>query len=601
MEIQIRRKRGENEDEDGLEEKYSVYLQNWGDNFTRKGLEKHPSGLQFVIYNYPTGGKLWKFRAVKSKNKSSLFAAVDERGQIFAFDIASDHYHIVRSAGASINSFSFVNTRFGRKKDIIISYNSGLNIIVDSTTKEILGNIKKKLVSRSILIRNNPSKDEFVMVNDIGEISVWNTNNLNCIGNLEFNENILDIQYELDGKIVVVVTENSGIYWYQTSSYELIAKFRLSEYERHPNWTSYCTSLVSEGEKAGDKLLAVFLAGDNGLLYQWLANISVDEDGSLNVENRLMSVIELPVKVPRAIQMESLSMTAPGSTGKGVRIVLLSSEGSLMLVQGDEIYWNSFGSWRIIADIPSSLVQGSYNRLASDLMKLFHVEPISLALSPSTSSSMSTSFEIDNHKPLTRYFRLNCLAVENPYIMVVGADGGIRVFDQVHMVGYGEICDTYLRSRRPFYKPGQSLDFTDPMPQKVSEDRKRGKSKSMALHSDSSKEASPKKGSRGKGSTSTSTVTKNDKKSISKGADDRNLSKSAQKSGSESQKNNKERSFSTSTTNEKPAASSSEKFILNMNVPPELAKLNVFELSQLVHKDRQVNIRKLKSFLSTHG
>jgi len=53
------------------------------------------------------------------------------------------------------------------------------------------------------------------------ELFFLGTRTCQCTRSIEVTENIIDIQFEMDGLYIAVVLESTGIYWYSTDSCEL--------------------------------------------------------------------------------------------------------------------------------------------------------------------------------------------------------------------------------------------------------------------------------------------------------------------------------------------------------------------------------------------
>jgi len=151
----------------------SLYLKTSGQLFDKLAVPTK-GGIITSIWNYPARGGLWRLKAAAFNPRTGNFSLADERGQIFACSIENSSYHNVRMASTAISALSYVHgTKTSRANELIVGYENGVVIAVDTRTREIVGNYHAPKRSTVRIIRTHPGKLIVIMAMDDRSICMF--------------------------------------------------------------------------------------------------------------------------------------------------------------------------------------------------------------------------------------------------------------------------------------------------------------------------------------------------------------------------------------------------------------------------------------------
>jgi len=346
------------------------------------------------------------------------WAKPDEKGQIFYLSLPDNKYQTIRLQSRAVSAMSFVHSRLDQ---LVVGFESGNVVLLDLTSKQIIGNICPSNPYAVRIIKCHPGQSKIVMASDDGTLTMWNLTTYQCLKTLDLKEGIVDISFEANGNVIAIALEKSGVFFYRSTDCQLILQCQLPVSERRPKWTAYrsfCNPSVSSSVEANAIDMYVIVAGDNGMLYYWAAS-AVDLKAGPRFA-KLVGVIELPVQMKMAISIELL-----GDYTLSPRFAIYSTEGAVLLVDLEAFSPTSHGSWTIVADIPSTSIHGSSSK--------------NLLLGPVLVSA-------DIKKRKGRGFIFGGKA---DIFIVVCQDGATRIFDSEAALGNGTLCGTFLRTRAP--------------------------------------------------------------------------------------------------------------------------------------------------------
>mgnify|MGYP003385634697 CR=1 FL=1 len=123
------------------------------------------------LKNYIVKNHLWKFVHVVFNIHTSDFIAADERGQLYCFRLAENTYSSLRLASFPISALEYIHTH---ATQVMVAYENGLVIIVDTLSKEITANVRPRGSSPVVLLKCCPTKQLAVMLADNGQLILWN-------------------------------------------------------------------------------------------------------------------------------------------------------------------------------------------------------------------------------------------------------------------------------------------------------------------------------------------------------------------------------------------------------------------------------------------
>ena len=128
------------------------------------------NGQIACLKNYTVKDHLWKFIHVVFNVHTSDFVAADERGQIYSFRFSDNVYMSLRLASFPINCLEYVHSHASQ---VIVAYQNGLVIIVDTLSKEVVANLRPRGSSPVVLVKCCPNKNLAVMLTEKGELYLW--------------------------------------------------------------------------------------------------------------------------------------------------------------------------------------------------------------------------------------------------------------------------------------------------------------------------------------------------------------------------------------------------------------------------------------------
>ena len=436
------------------------------------------NGLMRELRNYPQRNKEWAFSCSCSNPRTGEMAFADARGQVYILSASDNVYHAVRLASSSVSCLGFVASR---ADELIIAYENGTVICIDTRKKAIIGNMQQTGSSPIRMVRSHPTRPSAILVSDDKVVSFWSLTKWRCTKSFESEEAVVDIRYEANGALTVMALQQSGLFLYRTGDFELLQRCPLPTGERSPNfWLAYCShslQVVRDARPSADAPpsqaaqksefqqaefhLRVLLSADNGMVYVWNAVFTKkslmnrgsaedeadeegdEESGVLNAA--LVGVLELPVTMKKAVALVPLGLVRRSS--RQARILVLGDDGALLLVEVEEASISSLGSWAVTLSMSPQVLFGC------DAAGLA-VRPFAVGTSSSSSSS-SEEEKVDAAAPVLD----GKLSAHGEAFLAVGADKAVRRFDADSALGLGELSGTLLRSRAPHTNVTRRPDY----------------------------------------------------------------------------------------------------------------------------------------------
>ena len=194
-------------------------------------------GLIRAIKNFPMRGHQWKFTCSCSNAATGDFAVADDRGQVYVLNVDKNSYQLVRSASNTVCAIAFIPCR---QNQLIVAYESGQVLLLDTETKETLGNLQNEGTGLAPvrMISTHPTKAMVLLVGEDCLVSIWNIRSMRCLRTLECDEPIIDVQYVLDGNVMLLVLQETGAYVYRAKDCQVMQHCPLPHSERTPSWVS---------------------------------------------------------------------------------------------------------------------------------------------------------------------------------------------------------------------------------------------------------------------------------------------------------------------------------------------------------------------------
>lgn len=315
-----------------------------------------------------------------------------------------------------------------RSDQLALAYSNGLVIIVDTVSGGVISNIQNTNGSIIKLMKCHPTKSMLITASDNGVVSIWDLRTVQCTRSLALAEGIIDIKFELEGELMAIVLENTGVYIYRSSDCQLICHCSLPSTERKPNWIAYTSTYYPKSGNIND--VRFILSGDNGNLYAWSIGNKLSDHRNTDINpiySEFLGVIELPSHMPYGCVLAPL-----GDENGGPRLGILSNESDLIIVDIEGPASNA-GLWTIVADVRSSVL---FNKASSiGITDKLSVEPYIINCSKARAK-----------KGLRNHYGV--FATKNDFFVAINDhNGSASLHDSEIVLGSGILVGQFLRSR----------------------------------------------------------------------------------------------------------------------------------------------------------
>lgn len=256
----------------------------------------------------------------------------------------------------------------------------------------------------------------------------------------------------------------------------------------------------------------------------------------------LLGIVELPLKMQMAVNIVLLSISSAPP-----RVLVMSNSGDVSIFQIDGFSDKSIGIWTIVADIPADLSFSLDESLRFSPAVYRPTAVGDLRSNPSLESSLGRIDAKDN------------------YFVCIGLDGIARLFDAELSTDFGQLCGKKLNSRPPTL---DSSKKSDPSDFYLDSSRRQSTSFRAVTYPTSHKRMDRSKVNKTVSGVVTARVSKSKRLDMNKHSSSGSLIISRSKDSSVNRNN---------------------------------ADLALYELAALTNKEQQLNIRKLRAFLSVQG
>lgn len=135
-------------------------------------LQSNPGsgGLLITIFNNSVKGQFRRMSSAVFNEVTGQFAIADENGSVFNFSLVENRYSTLQISSIPVSAMTFVHSR---RDQIVIAYENGVVILMDTITQKILGNILKPTAATARIMRCHPSKPMLALGSEDGAISLW--------------------------------------------------------------------------------------------------------------------------------------------------------------------------------------------------------------------------------------------------------------------------------------------------------------------------------------------------------------------------------------------------------------------------------------------
>ena len=518
------------------------------------------------------------------------FVIADSYGSLFSLSLSDNQYKSLRQSTVPITAMEYMHSK---SNQLAVAYSNGVVVIIDTVTKQIVTSLREASKNYVQIIRCHQTKAMMLLGYNDCSVAIWDLRTNTKTRSILYNENIIDIRFELNGDVMAVALENSGVILYRTADCILIGQTVLPATERKQKYVNYCSTFypnnrtVTEARpnENNNKLSNVrfILSTENGFIHTFHTDVDYTNAAlsSAPVVIGMTSVVELPVKMKMCVSMKSI-----GELRLEPRLAILSTEGHLLLADIEGAA-DIGGAWTVVADMDSD-----------ELFKAASVSTTtakndSISINPFAISSATSKRPVRTHESI--------LACRNDFFVIVtNNDGNANLCDSEILVGTGTLCGSFLRSRMPYFKEtfmraqffgGQKNDRSVNLRRarvlrSVEDDDEKDDSVKVLSKKDKFlKEEEAKKG-----------------KDKGKGPAAKKAEAPANKTRAEKRKEALNRSTGTGSVETEKTISFTKKMKDPLEKDSELLlAMNVFELAKYTPEEVRVTHKKLTAFLAANG
>ena len=135
-----------------------------------KNATSRPGAPMVTFLNFPIRSHVWNLEKVCFNKATGDFAVVDERGQVYAMSLVDNIYRIARLASTPVSAIEFVHSR---TTQMIVAYSQGAVVVIDTLTRDIVGNLQTQSTLGQSIVKCHPTKPFAVMVSSSCLVSFW--------------------------------------------------------------------------------------------------------------------------------------------------------------------------------------------------------------------------------------------------------------------------------------------------------------------------------------------------------------------------------------------------------------------------------------------
>ena len=146
-----------------------IYLKSTG-KFLNKNNGVSEGGLLAAFRNHSLRNKTWAMTTVCCNSKTGGFAIADERGQVYKMSTMNNVYYSIRLASVGVSAMCFIAQH---KNHLVIAYESGSIVVIDSHTKDIIGNLQVRSKAVAKIIQSHPTQLKVAIASDDKTLAIW--------------------------------------------------------------------------------------------------------------------------------------------------------------------------------------------------------------------------------------------------------------------------------------------------------------------------------------------------------------------------------------------------------------------------------------------
>ena len=146
--------------------------------------------LSVLISQQLENNSPYYFHNLAFNEKSGEIALSDEKGQIFYLSLPNNKYQTLRLQSRVVSAMSFVHSRIDQ---LVVAFESGNVILLDLTSKQIIGNICPANPCAVRIIKCHPGQSKILMASDDGTLTMWNLSTYQCLKTLDLKDGIVDL------------------------------------------------------------------------------------------------------------------------------------------------------------------------------------------------------------------------------------------------------------------------------------------------------------------------------------------------------------------------------------------------------------------------
>ncbi|EQC35214.1 hypothetical protein SDRG_07443 [Saprolegnia diclina VS20] len=247
-----------------------------------------PSGLLGCMRNLPLrtykatetsdAGTGWaRFRCVAFSAGGDVFAAVDEKGRVFAFFPTRNRYALVCHLGTPALECAFSPHQ---RAELLVTCEDLTVRCVNVQTKVLVSTLRGHRHVPTCVSFQRPG--QLALTASADAVILWDSADWSRFRTLNAGPGVQAAQFVNNGELVAVCFRDDSILMWELSTLALKYRFALPEYEHPPGLTRFCVS---------DNCRAIIASGHSPFIYVWEFE-----------SQTLIRIIELPATVRRVFQ-----------------------------------------------------------------------------------------------------------------------------------------------------------------------------------------------------------------------------------------------------------------------------------------------------------
>ncbi|CAK4141263.1 unnamed protein product [Aphanomyces euteiches] len=223
-----------------------------------------------------------RFRCV-AFSAGDIFAAVDEKGRVFAFFPLRNRYALVCHLGTPALECAFSPQQ---RTELLVTCEDLTVRCVDVHSKTLVSTLRGHRQIPTCVAFQRPG--QLALTASADAVIMWDSANWSRFRTLNAGPGVEAAQFVGNGELVAVCFKDDSILMWELSTLALHYRFTLPEYEHAPGLKRFCVS---------ENCQVIVASGETPFIYVWEFE-----------SQTLIRIIELPATVQRIVEQPKVSL-----------------------------------------------------------------------------------------------------------------------------------------------------------------------------------------------------------------------------------------------------------------------------------------------------